>query len=462
MHLSKSLLFSDEEFNYNSILNGTSIRGSYNTMQFVLRLRDDIRKALNNKEIDFETIQASSTSLHENIHWWQHIGSNFGFLYSLSYPAFAHLSKENLDNLIADNIRYKSLIRFDEEYYKKTGKTDILDVNTILNNYYDIEYAKLFALDNKNIKEIIKDNRFFLHLGHCYNILWAAAIETIASVIDRDHLFLPKPDNWISAFRELTDKNINGFFIDSPMTVAPLGIKAIYEGQARFIQMQYLTVALNPDLTFLDFENIGMLDGVYSEAFDLFLNITGLEKPTSIVDSIVGLFLLVCDLAINPNNGFPLEIYDYENFINKNDPGIRFFLLCVSISESAKTYCNELSHYTKEEYIYLSKKLSESIGCKCPYESIQNVLDWANENEVAKVLNEEEDLQFSQENLPIRIMFSKYFRFQEDKLKYPNVFCWFGLYARSGNPNIEFEVVDSIYQNIMRYSLMIMMAKSNP
>ncbi len=79
MQLSKNLLFSEEEFDYGSMLNGTSIKGSYSTMQFVLRLRDDIRTALNNKEIDFERIQASSTSIHENIHWWQHMGRTLVF-----------------------------------------------------------------------------------------------------------------------------------------------------------------------------------------------------------------------------------------------------------------------------------------------------------------------------------------------------------------------------------------------
>jgi hypothetical protein len=446
MELSKKLLFTEEEFGYNSILNGTSIKGSYNTMQFVLRLRDDIRTALNKKNGDYEKVQASSTSIHENIHWWQHIGSNFGFLFSLSYPAFAHLSKGHLDKIIAQGLTFKSIIEFDKQYYEKKGFQDNPDINTILNTYHDLEYSKLFALDNKNINEILEDKRFFLSMGHCYHIFWSATLNTLSATLDPTCKFLPAIDNWTENFKSLEKKEAVGFFIGTPIHVSPLGIKAIYEGQAMFNQMQYLTVALNKDLIYSDFEKAGMLHGVYTEAFELFLEITKLNKPINLLDSIVGLFLLVCDLAINPNNGFPLDIYDYEGFIIKNDPGMRFTQLCIAIRKNPMEYVEKVKSYSKDEYITLSKELSESIGCKCPYESISVVLNWEKEQEVSKILKEETVLKFSEINLPIRLMFSKYFRFQEDKQKYPNVFCWFGYHSTSNNPNVKFEIVDSMYK----------------
>lgn len=446
MQLTKDLLFSEEEFENNSMLNGTNVKGSYSTMQFVLRLRDDIKTALNKGGVEFEAIQATSTSIHENIHWWQHVGSNFGFIYSLSYPAFAHLTKENLEKLISIGIRYKSLIKFDKYYFNREGKNDIPDLNIILNNYHDIEYAKLFALDNKNIYKILNDRRFFLHMGHCYHILWSSTVHTIAATLDRDYKFLPKTNNWVFKFRKLTEKKTQGFFIDSPMGISPIGIKAIYEGQAIFNQMQYLAITLNSDLTLADCENVGMLYGIYSEGFDYFLQITKFTKPVDVLDHVIGLFLFVCDLSINPNNGFPLEIYDYENFITKNDPGLRFSMLANEISKKPDYYLDKVKKYSKESYVTLSKELSESIGCKCPYENIPNFLGWSKEPEVQTILDEEKSLKYSNENLPIRVMFSKYYRFQEDKYKYPNVFCWFGLHGRSGGPELDFEVIDGLYK----------------
>lgn len=446
MHLSKQLLFSEEEFDYSSILNGTAIKGSYSTMQFVLRLRKDIRVALEKGDMEFDCIQATSTIIHENIHWWQHIGSNFGFLFSLAYPAFVHCSYKHFKNIVAQGIAYKSILKFDETYYAKHGKTDIQDINIIVNNYYDLEYAKLFALDNKNIFKILEDKRFFLSVGHCYHIFWTSTIHTLANTIDKDYKFLPNTNDWSENFKLLTKNEVEGFYVNSLMHISPIGIKAIYEGQAIFNQMQYLTIALNPDLTYTDFENVGMLHGIYIEAFELFLNYTKLSKPTNLLDPVVGLFLLICDLAINPTNGFPLNIYNYEQFITKNDPGMRFILLLSIILKAPDTYVKRVTGYSKDEYISLSKDLSESIGCKCPYENIDTVLRWGSQPVVSKILDEETELKYSLENLPIRIMFSKFYRFQEDKQKYPNVFCWFGYHANSKNPNVKFEIVDSLYK----------------
>jgi hypothetical protein len=265
--------------------------------------------------------------LHEILHWWQHIGSNFGFLYSLAYPAFVHISKENFDNLIKKDLAYKSIIKFDEQYYKKHNVSDILDINTILNNYYDLEYAKQFAFDNKNIHKIFQDHRFFLNIGHCYHIFWSSTINTLSVTFDNDYEILPNTQLWIKEFLSLRDRKITGFYIDSPLYISHIGIRAIYEGQSIYNQMQYLTVALNPDLKYDDFVNSGMLYGVYEEAFEYFLFITKLEKPENLLHPIIALFLLVCDISINPTNGFPLEIYDYDNFIVLNDPGIRLGLL---------------------------------------------------------------------------------------------------------------------------------------
>lgn len=70
--------------------------GRYEPGVFVLRLSPRMHEALNS--IDFRSAQitfhelpdpqkqALSTQFHETIHWWQHVGSTFGFIYSLSYP----------------------------------------------------------------------------------------------------------------------------------------------------------------------------------------------------------------------------------------------------------------------------------------------------------------------------------------------------------------------------------------
>lgn len=98
----KLVQVSDEHFENNS--DYESLRGLYNSMQFVLRLNSDIHDLLDKTptgiikatDIDFDTFQVFSTYLHETVHWWQHMGSTAGLLVSLTYPAQSHLLSHTL------------------------------------------------------------------------------------------------------------------------------------------------------------------------------------------------------------------------------------------------------------------------------------------------------------------------------------------------------------------------------
>ena len=425
MDFNSNLVSTDEieSFDFKS-----SIKGSYNTMQFVLRLSDDVRYQLNNEDqITPERLQAFSTYLHENIHWWQHIGSNFGFIFSTSYPAFAATSIEHLKKLIEKKIIYKSLSKFDSEYYASSGKSDIEDLNVIMNDYHDLENAKKFSMDNKLIKEMMADRRFFLSIGHCYMILWTKSIFLLSETVDKNHNFLPKTNDWIAKFEEASAKKIEGFYPDSSYHVSPIGIKAIFEGQAIFNQIVYLKNAFKQNnVIFSDFIKSGLLHGIYLEAFDVFLNIINEERPVFLDDNILSLFLLVCDLSINPNNGFPLDIYDINNFILKNDPGLRFFFICRIILKDKGHYLAKCNEPTKETYIDLTKLISKKLGCISSYESLSNVISWSKQPEIQELLEEEKRHAYEEVNMPFRFFLAKYIRFQEDKYENPHIFCWIG------------------------------------
>jgi hypothetical protein len=448
-NLNRNLLLTDEfqEFDFESSLNGTSSRGTYNPMQFVIRLRDDIHKALNQSEMNYEKVQAFSTVMHENIHWWQHVGSHIGFLTSLSYPALAHESHRDLKILIARNEKFKSILAYDKLYYSINGKHDNSEVNRILNNWHDIQYAKSFIFDNKNVHKIINDKRFFLSIGHCFHILWTSSINTLAATIDPHYNFLPKINEWSKEFKRLESEKVPGFDIDSGLGISPLGTRAIFEGQARFNQLQYLAIALNNKLTYADFESEGMLKGIYVEAFDWFIKITEINKPDNLNNSIIGLFLLVCDIAINPTDGFPLNILQYETFIISNDPGCRFIMICQAIKKDKEKWTNAVYNYSKAEYVNLSEELSKAIVCLPPLWGSAAVMNWAKDNKsVQELLEEESEMKFNPNNLSIRLFTSKYIRFQEDKLTYPNIFCWTGKsMTAEACKEINFELVEKIF-----------------
>src|SRR5690606_15607065 len=129
-----------------------------------------------------------------------------------------------------------------------------------------------------------------------YNILWSSSIHVLSSVIDRDYNFLPDVRIWDKEFQRLKNEKVEGFYPDSSIGISPLGVRAIYEGQARFNQLQYLSIGSDNQFSYSDFEQIGMLKGIYVEAFDLFLKLTKIDRPDNLNNSVIALFLLVCDI----------------------------------------------------------------------------------------------------------------------------------------------------------------------
>jgi len=431
MKFNSKLIYTKEQ---ESMKYDSSIKGCYNTTEFVIRLSDDIRNQLDEKiKISPEKFQAFSTYLHENIHWWQHVGSNFGFLLSISFPTFATTSFGHLRNLLDKKISYKSLLEYERRYFAEHGINENTDLNIIINNYYDIEYARQFCLDNKNISKIIRDKRFFLSIGHCYMILWSSNISILSKTIG-DHKILPNVDIWFPKFTELNNKQVKGFYPDSSYPTYTLGIRAIYEGQAVFNQVLYLSnVFKENNIIFKDFVDNGLLHGIYLEAFNTYLKIIEEEQPFFIDQSLIGLFLLICDIAINPTNGFPIDIYDYENFIIKNDPGIRFINICYEVLKNKEYALKKCKELTKETYIELSSLINNSIRCKCSYKIIEDILKWGKSESIKNLLREETIHKYENNHLPLRLFLAKFIRFQEDKYENPHFFCWIGYHIPNAN-----------------------------
>lgn len=447
--LNQKLLKTEElyESDLESGLNWKKARGIYNPVQSVIRLHDDVHKALAKDDLSSERILAFSTYMHETIHWWQHVGSHLGFITSISHPALAHLAHRNLNTLVKRNEKFKPIIEYDKQIFSQTGNNGNTEVNKILNYYHDIGYAKAFIADNGNINEILKDERFFLNMGHCFHMLWSTSIYILSNSIDPEFEFLPKIKEWVEKFRQVENDKAPGFVTDTGMTISELGTTAIYEGQARFNQLQYLSIGTGDKYSYDDFAEMGMLEGIYVEAFNLFLKYTGIDRPENLNNSVIGLFLLICDIAINPVEGFPSDIMDYESFIICNDPGMRFTLLCSSISKDKNQWINAVQDYSREEYINLSEKLCEYIVCLPPWVGSAIVANWAEgHTSIQELLKEESEMKFKPENLSIRLFTSKYIRFQEDKNKYPNVFCWIGK-SMTGevSKNVDLKLVEKIF-----------------
>ena len=195
------------------------------------------------------------------------------------------------------------------------------------------------------------------------------------------------------------------------------------------------------------FDRSGRVEGVYRAAFDLYLKIVGQSWPKTPKDSLVGLFLLICDIAINPTAGFPFQIYDFSSFISSVDPGVRFFMLCKSIQRNHPSLVDSVQGYTRDEYMEISEILCKEINGETPISAAEKVCSWSSAHPGCQQLLKEDGLfDFSDENLPVRVFLGRFFQFQRDKVRVPEYFCWPGFWSVSGHKGgIELEEVEQVF-----------------
>jgi hypothetical protein len=87
------------------------------------------------------------------------------------------------------------------------------------------------------------------------------------------------------------------------------------------------------------------------------------------------LFLLICDLAVNPTRGLPIDVEVFERFIHDVDVGIRFTLLCKAVSRLPHLK-SVITAYSKEEYISVSEELTALAGYDNPVVGPSAVRQW--------------------------------------------------------------------------------------
>lgn len=430
--LLNSSFFDKNEFN--AIFNA---HGLYNTEQFVLRLSqknhaliDEIlEEGFDKNNVSDDALQAYSTYLHETIHWWQHIGSTSGFILSLCFPLQTH-TNINLIKDLCDLGNVKKSIREEARIGELSGKTHTDPrqalLNSIVNNTMDFELYKLWLLKPDRSEDIFNDD-YFESAGHCFNIVYSNLLPQIAEIIDPDLTIINKHDYWEEEFSKLREERITGYYYGSPIMNRKIGIIELFEGQACFNQMQFLSNLRIKGCSLEDFKAAGMLHGVYGKAFDLYIDLTGFEYPQSVLSSTVSLFLLICDLSINPVEGFPCDIEDFPNFVNHADPGIRFMLLCFAANKIGGSLCNEIKEHSKTEYLKLSYELLDAAGLKQISEGWDVITTWGDNIEGLKeLMAEHQEFNFNKEYSMLRILLSSFVSFTEDKKNNPEFFCWPG------------------------------------
>ena len=215
----------------------------YETTRFVLRLSPrnhelmDILEAngfkLDNASSD--TIQAYSTYVHETLHWWQHVGSTSGLVYSLSYLAQCHSSLDALREVLATIGPKKPLKRYTDQVLLKEGDSaqeKLAKANTAVNNALDVEYYKYYAHSPRTNIAWMVEEPHFESVGYQYFVVYGQLIRMLADTIDPERVALPRLARWDSEVQRLQEEKSEGYYWGSPIRLPPVGLHAVYEGQA--------------------------------------------------------------------------------------------------------------------------------------------------------------------------------------------------------------------------------------
>jgi hypothetical protein len=430
----------------------TSAHGLYNTFHFVLRLSPEVHRHLTKlspdgisqgANLDFETVQAASTQLHETVHWWQHVGSTYGLMLSLSFPSQMQTNYDHLKEFIRDIGFKKPIHRFVEKSEGPGGfQTPLGNANRILNNHYDISAYRNLTMRPSKASDII-NAPLFESVGHAYEIAVGNSVLLLGTTIDPEFKVIHHPKNWEEGFKKLRADKAEGFYFGSPVGLPPIGAFEIFEGQARFAQLQLLHFATGGRFELEHATDFGMLGSPYGEAFETFLQLAKLPRPDSIDHPIVALFLLVCDIAINPGSAFPFPIFNYSTFIADQDPGQRFLYLSTIIKLKCSHLATAIRNYSRAEYEAVSTELAMALVEYPPLVIAELVTKWPDRSAAIKsLMDEHATFDFIPGNIVPRLMLAHFIAFQQDKLKTPEFFVWPGAWMTGSRATPEIVALD--------------------
>jgi len=412
---------------------GKGVLGTYSPEQFALRLSPEIHQVLapvvagvnKARDVPSEVIQAYSTYLHETIHWWQHIGSTSGFIFSLATPVQFHANYKHLKEFLK-KIGGKMPIWHITSSQSLIGSLSAEEAalcNTIVNNYMDIDFFYHYQFSPKKFQEI-SESSYFECLAHSFEVAYGNTILTLKTIFFDDGCPLPDPYAMREIHRQRADDRMTSYYYGSPILIPPLGVQYLFEAQARFSQMQYLYFSSGGKFGFERAKSLGMLSELYVYAFELYLNLSGQPFPEKLDDPSVNLFLLVCDISINPTAGFPVGYTNGDDVVVDNSPGIRFFQISSFVKENISNLLNLVRPCDRGAYVSATDYICDGLGIDSPMKSLSVVGDWAGHKDVVDIMSGHSRFQYSNGNLPIKFLFAHFVEFCESKFLQPDFFCW--------------------------------------
>lgn len=420
---------------YNSNMPNAQNAGRFDPLLSVVQLSPAVSEALGTQDGALPNIgceaagsigtRAYATSLHETIHWWQHIGSSVGLLSGLTTAAQAALCIKYMADLGQE--APKPLVGALQAGRFRPATEDHPAWKAAL-CYRELELGNTFLVSPQHaLFRVQRDPFLYESIGASICMHAKGAVWYIGRLIDPGGRSLASADSWLELYaRSVKDRRL--LFEENEVAMIPIGGIDVFEGQARLSELQYFCRSVESH-TISDLRQMGLIAGVYAKCFDYFLKTLEVSEPASVVSPEILLFLLVCDFALNPSAGYPCAVPEDLDLLQDNHPGLRFAVMCNTARSRREELLSELKVASAASYRRAAAILAEPLGWQSPQSVAENVVSaFSRSSQGALLLDQRDRGDFGAQDVPARFILSEHFLFSEAKANCPHFFCWPGMF----------------------------------
>ncbi len=364
------------------------------------------------------TLARFPTFLHEIIHWWQHAATTSGLIQGLSVAAQS-ISTARYLNDVGDGFAKPLLVALPDDAP--------VDHPAFLacHRWTECELGSgLLANPKRSARFVHTYPRYFRSVGASVLLLYTNVMQSVAASVDPEHAAFPTIDPWLEALQTFERDDAlcfsRGEFIE-----LPLGMSDVQEGQARVSELQFRHLTVDADEWTVARER-GLLDDVYGTAFHVFLERTDTTFPEHPTDAATNLFLLLCDIALNPSAGYPDPIDSQGALVIDVHPGVRFLRLCAAAAEQREVF-DFVRSCSFTAYTRASELLCDALGWKTPIEIAESAMRLIDGSPLAFDLgNADRPYADAPRDVPVHFTLARHRELMEWKHQVPHFFCWPG------------------------------------
>jgi hypothetical protein len=234
---------------------------------------------------------------------------------------------------------------------------------------------------------------------------------------------------WVNQGNAATEAGLPDFAEEEQMpgtdvTQPGFGAIEILEGQARLCEIQYLSVFARDRIDWKTCVNRGMLAEPYGTAFRYFISHTGLPWPDNSLDTTVGLFLLACDITLNPGDIYPFARFDPRTLVRSTHPAARFDRVTTAVAKLKSKLLHNFQ-YDDSAYVRFSEQICAEINETSPQVIAAAIVSLFDEIPGTKpILDGDPGTVFSLPSIPLKFYIWKHHTFMRDRMQHPAYFCW--------------------------------------